>query len=667
MDPPVKPEEAGVPDAALRWEPSEARRASSNIARYIEWLGATRGLHFSSYAELWEWSVSDLEGLWGSVWEHFEVICHRRPARVLAGRSMPGADWFPGAELNYAEHALRRRDDHTALVFRSEDGRRASKSYAELGREVAALADFLRSRGVRRDDRVVAYMPNIPETVTALLATAAIGAVWSSCPPELGAPSVIDRFRQLDARVLMAVDGYRYNGRPFDRLEAVAEIRRELPSVETTVLVPYLHEEPAADGLPGAVPWPDLSSTGAQPAFEAVPFAHPLWVLYSSGTTGPPKGIVQGHGGILLEHLKSLSLHLDLTARDRFLWFTTTGWVMWNRLVGGLLLGMTIVLYDGSPTHPDLEALWRLAQDEALTCLGVGAPYLVSLMKADIEPGRDFDLSALRTLGSTGAPLPSEAFSWVWRHVKADLLLGSLAGGTDVCTALVGSCPLLPVHAGEIQCRSLGARVEAYDEGGRPLIGETGELVVTQPMPSMPLYLWGDGDGSRYRESYFGVYPGVWRHGDWIRISPSGSCVISGRSDSTLKRGGVRMGTSEFYRVVEDLPEVEDSLVVHLDDAGAGRLMLFVVLREGAALDGDLRARIAERIRRDLSPRHVPDEIRAVPEVPRTLNGKKLEVPVRRILMGTPAEQAVSRGAMSNPRSLGPFLDLAFELREESD
>jgi acetoacetyl-CoA synthetase len=654
-------------DGELVWEPSEDRRARSNIACYMEWLRATRGLRFSSYAELWEWSVSDLEGFWGSLWERFEVLSHSPPTRVLAGRSMPGAAWFPGAELNYAEHALRRRDDHTALLFRTEDGRRASKSYAELGREVAALAAFLRRRGVRRGDRVVAYMPNIPETVTALLATAAIGAVWSSCPPELGAPSVIDRFRQLEPRVLFAVDGYRYNGRPFDRVDAVAEIRGQLPSVDTTVLVPYLAQEPAAGSLTGAILWPDLPSAGVPPAFEAVPFDHPLWVLYSSGTTGLPKGIVQGHGGILLEHLKSLSLHLDLTARDRFLWFTTTGWVMWNRLVGGLLLGMTIVLYDGSPAHPDLGALWRLAGDEAVTYLGVGAPYLVSLMKADIEPGRDFDLSALRSLGSTGAPLPPEAFAWVWRHVKADLLLGSLAGGTDVCTALVGSCPLLPVHAGEIQCRSLGARVEAYDERGHPLIGATGELVVTEPMPSMPLYLWGDGDGSRYRESYFAVYPGVWRHGDWIRITPRGSCVIHGRSDSTLNRGGIRMGTSEFYRVVEDLPEVADSLVVHLDGAAEGRLMLFVVVREGAVLDGDLRARIRERIRQDLSPRHVPDEIRAVPEVPRTLNGKKLEVPVRRILMGTPAEQAVSPGAMSNPRSLRPFLDLALELREGPD
>jgi acetoacetyl-CoA synthetase len=652
-----------VPEGALLWEPSEDRRAGSNISRYLAWLRARHGLAFGSYGELWEWSVSDLAAFWASVWAFSDVIAHHPPTATLGDRSMPGAEWFPGAELNYAEHALRRRDDHAAIVFRAEDGRRVVKGYAELCGDVGALAARLRDMGARRGDRVVAYMPNIPETVTAFLATAAIGAVWSACAPEFGIRSVVERFRQLDPTVLFAVDGYRYNGRPFDRMDEVRQIQRELPSLETTVLVPYLEERPSAD-LRRAIPWPDLGRDAEEPAFEHVPFGHPLWVLYSSGATGLPKGIVQSHGGILLEQLKSLPLHLDLGARDRFFWFTTTGWMMWNRLVSGLLLGATIVLYDGSPAHPDLGALWRIAQDERVTYLGVGAPYILSLVKAGLEPGRTFDLSALRGLGSTGAPLPPDAFVWVYDRVKPDLLLGSLAGGTDVCTALVGSCPLLPVHAGEIQCRCLGARVEAYDALGRPLIGEVGELVVTEPMPSMPVSLWADPDGTRYRESYFGVYPGVWRHGDWIKVTPRGSCIIYGRSDSTLNRGGIRMGTSEFYRVVEEMPEVADSLVVHLAEAGPdGPLVLFVVLREGTVLDEGLDARIRKRIRRALSPRHVPDRIHATAEVPRTLNGKKLEVPVRRILMGTPPEQAVSPDAMRNPASLRPFVELARELQ----
>jgi len=516
--------------------------------------------------------------------------------------------------------------------------------------------------GVRRGDRGVAYMPNIPETIVAFLATASIGAVWSSCPPEFGIRSVVDRFRQIEPRVLFAVDGYRYNGKAEPRLEAVAEIRRQLPTLEATVLVPYLNPAPAADRPRGAMMWGDLFNQADAPAlaFEPVPFDHPLWVLYSSGTTGLPKAIIHGHGGVLLEMLKVLSLHLDLRAEDRLFWYTTTGWMMWNFIISGLLLGTTVVLYDGSPGHPDMHALWRLAEETGMTCFGTSAPYILSCMKAGITPRTECDLRRLRYLGSTGAPLPPEGFRWVYDHVKQDLLLGSISGGTDVCTAFILSCPILPVYAGEIQCRGLGAKVEAFDEQGRAVIGEVGELVITEPMPSMPVGFWNDPDGRRYRESYFEVYPGVWRHGDWITITPRGSCVVYGRSDSTLNRGGVRMGSSEFYRVVDEMPEVVDSLVVDTGELGReGQLLLFVVLKEGVQLDDTLKARIRGKLRQDLSPRHVPNEIFAIAEVPRTLNGKKLEVPVKRILNGTSPEKAVSADAMVNPQALRFFVNLA--------
>ena len=653
-------------EGQLLWEPSEQARAGSRLAAYMRWLEQRRGLRFGSYEELWRWSVTDLEGFWSSVWDFFQVKAHTPYRRVLSGRSMPGARWFEGATLNYAEHALRRADDALAVLAWSETRPPVSLTYARLRRQVAAVTRALRQLGVGRGDRVAAYAPNIPETLVALLATASIGAIWSSCSPEFGIRSVVDRFQQIEPRVLFAVDGYRYGGKSFDRLEALARLGDQLPGLQATVVIPYLSPQPSLDGLRGARRWEDLLAAGGgeagagEPAFEPVPFEHPLWVLYSSGTTGLPKAIVQGHGGILLEHLKALALHLDLGEQDRFFWFTTTGWMMWNFLVSGLLLGMTVLLYDGSPFYPDPGALWRFAEASGMTYFGTSAPYLQACMKAGISPGRTCDLSRLRGVGSTGAPLTPEAFGWVYREVKADLLLGSISGGTDLCTAFVGSCPLLPVHAGEIQCRMLGARVEAFDEQGRSVVDQVGELVITQPMPSMPLFFWNDPDMSRYRASYFDVYPGVWRHGDWIRITPRGSCVIYGRSDATLNRGGVRMGTSEFYRVVEQLPEVVDSLVVDTGQLGQeGQLVLFVVLRPGVSLDEALKQRIRQRLREDLSPRHVPDAIHAIPEVPRTLNGKKLEVPVRRILLGQPPEQAVSRDAMSNPDALRFFQELA--------
>ena len=648
------------------WTPSPERVERANLTRYQRWLGDRRGLRFASYDELWRWSVDDLDGFWTSIWEFFEVG-GPAPAPALAERRMPGARWFPGATLNLAELSLRRHDDHPALLYGNEAGELGTIGYAELGRRVAAAAAGLRRLGVAKGDRVVAYLPNVPETVIAMLAVASIGAVWSSCAPEFGVSSVVDRFAQIEPKVLVAVDGYRYNGAWHDRRDALAEIRRRLPTLEATVLVSGPGREggdPADDRDDGVVAWDRLleDGAGAELAFEPVPFDHPLWVLYSSGTTGLPKAIVHGHGGIALELLKSISLQLDLGPADRFFWFTTTGWMMWNFLVGGLLLGSTVVLYDGSPGHPDMRALWRFAERSRMTYFGTSAAFVLASMKAGVEPAREVDLSALHSIGSTGSPLPPEGFTWLYGHVAPDVLVGSTSGGTDVCTSFVTSCPLLPVHPGEIQCRSLGAKVESFDEHGRPVVGQVGELVVTEPLPSMPLFLWNDPDGERYRDSYFSTWPGVWRHGDWLEVTERGSCIISGRSDSTLNRGGVRMGTTEFYRVVEGLDEVVDSLVVDVSDPGGeGRLLLFVVLRQGAELDDGLRTRIRAAVRADLSPRHVPDRIEAIAEVPRTLSGKKLEVPVKRVLAGVPLDQAVSEGALANPDAIHQVVALARE------
>ncbi len=528
--------------------------------------------------------------------------------------------------------------------------------------KTAALAAGLREMGVGRGDRVAAYLPNIPEAVIALLACASIGAVWSSCSPDFGAGSVVDRLEQIEPKVLLAVDGYRYGGKDYDRMDVVAKLQDEIPTLQKTVVLPYLSGDPDTSALENVVAWDDLlgGHEGAELAFEQVPFDHPLWVLYSSGTTGLPKAIVHSQGGILIEHLKKAVLHLDLGPDDRFFWFTTTGWMMWNLVVAGLLNGSTILLYDGNPGQPDMNVLWEFAQKTGMTCFGTSASYITACMKAGIEPGRDFDLSKLESIGSTGSPLPPEGFEWAYEHVKEDLWLFSTSGGTDLCSAFVGGVPLLPVRAGELQARSLGARVEAYDEEGNPQVGEVGELVITEPMPSMPIYFWNDSGGERYRESYFDVYPSVWRHGDWIKVKDNGACVIYGRSDSTINRGGIRMGTSEIYSAVDKVDEVSDSLVVDVPrDGGSSFMPLFVVLHEGVELDDDLKGRIKSSIKENASPRHVPNEIFAVPEIPKTLNGKKLEVPVKKILSGTPPEKAASKESLSNPESLDRFAELA--------
>ncbi len=648
------------------WQPSSERRERATLTRFMRWAGEREGRTFGDYDELWRWSVDELEAFWASVWDFCEVRASAPYEQVLAERRMPGARWFAGARLNYAENLLAGHDPRdVALWHASETRPLAQLSWGELTESVARVAAGLRALGVGRGDRVVAYMPNIPETLIAFLATTSLGAIWSSAAPEFGARSVIDRFAQIEPKVLLAVDGYRYSGRDFDRTEALQAIIAELPTVTSTVLLPYadLDADPAA--LRGGISWSELqaSGEGADLQFEQLPFDHPLWVLYSSGTTGLPKAIVHGHGGILLEQLKKGHLHLDLQAGDRMFWFTTTGWMMWNFLVGCLLTDAAIVMFDGNPAHPDLGVLWELAERTRMTCFGTSAGFLMSCRNQGVRPAADRDLSALRAVGSTGSPLPPEGFQWVYDEVGDDVWLFSTSGGTDVCTAFVGGCPLLPVYAGEIQCRALGAGVAAYDEQGRAVVDDVGELVITEPMPSMPLFFWGDADGSRYRESYFDMFEGVWRHGDWVRITPRGGAVIYGRSDSTINRQGVRMGTSEIYRAATAVPEVVDALVVDVPrDGGELWMPLFVVLRDGATLDDDLVARIKSRIREDCSPRHVPNEVRQIAEIPRTLSGKILEVPVKRILTGTPPERAASLESLANPDALRYFVDLAAEL-----
>jgi acetoacetyl-CoA synthetase len=633
------------------WRPSPELVASAAITRYAQRIGRSAG----EYEELWRWSVDDLDGFWSSIVSCFGLDLGDDPGPVLAERSMPGAVWYPGATLNYAAHVFRAGRDPAAVAIRHASEARdglGEWTWAQLERETARIAAGLRSCGVGPGDRVCAYMPNIPETVASFLACASLGAVWSSAAPEFGARSVIDRFAQIEPKVLLAIDGYRYGGREFDRSSIVAEVAGAIGGAVRTVRFGYLDGSGWEDGFLG----PD----DVELEFQRVAFGAPLWVLFSSGTTGLPKAIVHSQGGMLLEQVKHQHLHLDARAGDRVFWFTTTGWMMWNFLCGVLLTEASIVLFDGNPGYPGLERLWDLAEEAGVTCFGTSAAFISSCMKAGVSPRSGRDLSALRAVGSTGSPLSPEGFQWVYDEVGSGTWLFSTSGGTDVCTAFVVGVPTRPVWLGELQCRALGCAVDSWSPDGESLVGEVGELVITEPMPSMPIALWGDEDGSRLRETYFEMFPGVWRHGDWIEITDRGTAIISGRSDSTINRGGVRMGTAEIYGAVLGVEAVVDALVLDLPRPGTdGWMPLFVVLREGAELSDELVGEIRARIRTDCSPRHVPDEIRQIQAVPRTLSGKILEVPVKRILTGVDPSQAASRESLANPEALDYFVEMA--------
>ncbi len=650
-----------VAEGDVLWEPSDELRRDAVMTAFLARVSEAQGRRFGDYEAAWRWSVEDPESFWDAIGDFFRISFATPPTRILADDRMPGAIWFEGATLNYAEAIFARASaDRPALLARSERQSVREVAWDELQVAVAAAAAGLRRLGVGRGDRVAAIVPNIPEAVIGLLATASLGAIWSSCAPEFGARSVTDRLAQIEPKVLLAVDGYIHGGRSFDRVDVVEEVRAALPSLERTVLIADLDPDARLSG-DAWIRWSTLvEGPTTDLTFEPVPFDHPLWILFSSGTTGLPKAIVHGHGGVVVEHAKAIGLHLDVRPGDRLLWYTTTGWMMWNFLVGALLVGGTAILYDGSPGHPDLDVLWALAEETRMTHLGASAAYLMACRRADLVPGRRHDLGSLRCIGSTGSPLPVEGFRWVYDAVGSDVWLASISGGTDVVSAFVGGSPLLPVRAGELQCRSLGARVEAFDESGRSVTGRTGELVVTAPMPSMPVSFWGDPEGARYREAYFETYPGVWRHGDWIRLTPLGGAVIEGRSDSTLNRGGVRFGTSELYGVVDAVPEVLDSLVIGLErDDGSYWMPLFVALRPGVDLDAALIGRINAAIKLALSPRHVPDEIISMPAIPRTLTGKKMEVPVKRLLQGHALDQVAAPGTTADPGALEIFAALA--------
>jgi acetoacetyl-CoA synthetase len=683
----------GIEQGSILWSPRPEQIEPTRLAAYMRWLAAEHGLHFDSYDALWRWSVDELEAFWESIWDFFGVQADGVRDPVLGSRAMPGAQWYPNARLNYAEHVFRcATADRPALIARREDAPTRETSWAELERDTGALAGRLRALGIGPGDRVASYLPNRPETVVAFLACASLGAIWSSCAPDMGAIVVLDRFRQIEPKLLFAVDSYTYNGKAHDRSALVDELLRELPSVQHVIHLPgpLSRSDPAAHlSWRDCLPWNEALAQDAALQFQRLPFGHPLWIVYSSGTTGLPKAIVHGHGGIVLTHLKTLALQHDLRPGDRLLFLGGTGWIVWNLQLGALLTGASIVLYDGNPAWPDSEALWRFMDEHRVTLFGCGAAFLVNCMKDGLRPRDVVALQSLRAINATGSPLPIDAYRWVYDAVKPDVWLASVSGGTDIASGFVACAPTLPVTAGEIQCRELGVAAHAFNEAGESVIDEVGELVITQSMPSMPVFFWNDpeddsphgadgagppggraddsgrpgGVGRRYRESYFEMYPGVWRHGDWIRFTPRGTSVIYGRSDSTINRHGIRMGTAEIYRVVEELPEVRDSMVVDLEYLGRPSFMpLFVVLTPGSTLDAALRARITQQIRSKASPRHVPNEIYQVEEIPRTLTGKKMEVPVRRLLLGARPEKVASADAMANPRSFDFFVRLAKQM-----
>lgn len=649
----------------LLWQPSPGLLNDCNLTRYTQWLAKEKNLRFEDYHALWQWSTDHIPDFWKSLWEFFKIEHHAPYSQVLSGHEMPDYKWFEGATLNYTEHIFRQKTDaRPAIIFQSERHPLTEMSWAELENQTVALAHFFRENGIRPGDRIAAFLPNTPHAVVSVLATMSVGAVWSSCSPDFGAASVADRFAQIQPRIFIAADGYAYGGKAFDKRDTVREICQLLPSVEKVIFVPFLDEKATLQVEKKVVLWKHAISTPADRSSFLVhrsSFSDPLWILYSSGTTGIPKAIVHSHGGNLLEHLKYLHFHNDIRSGERFFWYSTTGWMMWNFTVGALLTGATIVLYDGSPGFPNINVLWELAEKTRITHFGTSAPFLVSCMKAGISPGTDFDLSHLRSIGSTGSPLPPEAFGWVYENIKPDVWLSSMAGGTDVCTAWVGGNPQLPVYQGEIQCRCLGCAMESWDEAGRPVPpGEVGEMVVTKPMPSMPVFFWGDSDGSKYRAAYFEHYPGVWRHGDWLQITERDTLVILGRSDATLNRQGVRIGTAEIYRALDQIPELRDTLIINLERPdGSDWMPLFVALAAGQALTDSLKTKIKTALRTAYSPRHVPDEILEIPDVPYTISGKKMETPVKKVLQRKPLDKAFNRDSMRNPEAMEFFIAMA--------
>lgn len=650
-----------IEEGTLLWEPDETWQKNANVTQYMDWLKTNKNKHFNDYQSLWEWSVNDLEGFWESLWEYFNIQADEPYQTVLSSHEMPGARWFEGSTINYTEHIFKNRDwDAPAIIHASEGRNKTEVTWGELYQDTASLQQTLRNLGVGKGDRVAAYVANIYEAVVAFLATASIGAVWSSASPDFGTQSVIDRFKQIEPKVMFTVDGYQYGGKYFDRTDIIKNIQAELPTLKATIMMPFLNDNPDVSGFTQPMAW-DKAINGdakAELTYEYVPFNDPLWVLFSSGTTGRPKPIVQSQGGILLEHLKALTFHTDLSPGDRFFWFTTTGWMMWNFLVGGLLTGSTIILYDGNPAYPDTKMLWKYAQDTKMTTFGTSASFITACMKNELEPGTEFDLSHLKSIGSTGSPLPPEGFEWCYDHVKKDLWIASVSGGTDVCTAFILGMPILPVYAGELQSRGLGAKIESFDDNGEPHLDEVGELVLTEPFPSMPIYFWNDPDGSRMHDSYFDMYPGIWRHGDYLKITNRHTCVIYGRSDATINRGGVRIGTSEIYRAVDHVKEVSDSLIVDIPKGGGDSFVpLFVVMKDGQELTPEVEKHIKTQIRTQCSPRHTPTAIYAVDDLPQTLNGKKLEVPVKKILMGKSVDKVVNKGSLANPAALDFFVN----------
>ncbi len=668
-----RPDDSADLVGTVLWEPGPDARSTSRLGHYMDWLASERGRSFDDYDALHHWSVTDLEGFWQSVWDYCEIEAATPPTAVIGDRGLAGVapfrnvEWFPGARLNYAQHMVGGRfpDDKMAVLGRSQTRADVDLTFGELTDRVARARVGLQRLGVGTGDRVVAYLPNIPEALVAYLATTSLGAIWASCASEFGSRSVIDRFSQIEPKVLLAVAGYTYGDKPIDRRDHVVEILAGLPTVEHVVEVPYGSGGTEPDSLPElerpTVSWSELLSEHAPLEFEPVPFDHPLVVLFSSGTTGLPKAIVHGHGGILLEHFKNHVLSWDFTSDDVMMWFSTTAWMIWNASMSGLLTGTTVVMLDGNPMWPDLDGQWAMAERTGTTILGLSPGYTMACRKAGMEPTATHDLSRVREICSAGSPLPPEGAVWLVDQFGPGMLLNNGSGGTDICSGMVQGNPLIPVYAGQMSGRCLGVATAAYDPEGNELVGELGEMVITQPLPSMPVGFWGDDDGSKYQGAYFEVYPEVWRQGDWIRFDERGSSIITGRSDATLNRGGVRLGTAEFYRVVEELPEIADALVVHIEDptGGLGRLVLFVVTVEGSSLDDTLKATIAAELRTALSPRHVPDDIIEMPGVPRSLTGKRLELPVKKMMQGVDPAKVASRDALADPGILDAYADWA--------